>query len=105
MSLFQCQHCGCCENTALSYQDCALVEVYDWSYAPERQGLRLCSACRPTHYRDGSPTGMGQWHDEFSRVFLPKDMFHTNRVGNLAHNETGDENFRAYAIKQETSHG
>lgn len=25
-------------------------------------------------------------------------MFHTNHVGNLAHNETGNENFREFEI-------
>lgn len=99
MSLFQCEVCGCCENTALAAQGFVwLSDCFDWSYAPEREGKRLCSACGPTHYRDGKATKYGVWHDEFDRVFLPLGMFVTNRVGNLAHKDTGDENFRAYAI-------
>ncbi|MDA8485113.1 hypothetical protein NNO07_18765 [Pseudomonas resinovorans] len=104
MSLFQCEVCGCCENTALSFQGCSFVEVYDWSYAPERQGKRLCSVCGPLKYRDGTSTGLGQWHGEFRRVFLPLGMFVTNQRGNLAHKDTGDENYRAYAI-EDPSHG
>lgn len=49
------------------------------------------------------PTEYGKWHGKFPRVFLPLGMFVTNRVGNLAHKDTGDENFRAYAIDQQRS--
>lgn len=103
MSLFQCEVCGCCENTALASQGFhGLFEsIFDWSYAPERKGKRLCSACGPLAYRDGKPTEYGQWHDVFSRVFLPMGMFLTNEQGNLEHIETGSEDFRAYEIKQE----
>lgn len=37
MSLFQCEVCGCCENTALSCQGFHwMADLFDWSYAPER---------------------------------------------------------------------
>jgi hypothetical protein len=49
----------------------------------------LCSACDPD---------IGQWHDRFPRVYLPKGMFVTNQCGNLSHIETNDENASAYAI-------
>lgn len=100
MSLFQCQHCGCCENTALSSQGFApQAKYFDWTGFEERKGLLLCSACGPTHHRGGSPTeNGGKWHGRFERTFLPLGMFHTNSVGNLAHNETGDEDFRKYQI-------
>lgn len=102
MSLFQCDVCGCRENTALSCQGFKfLAECFDWSYAPERKGKRLCSACGPVRHSDGTPTEYGKWHGQFDRVFLPHGMFTTNRVGNLAHIETGDENYRAYAISAE----
>lgn len=101
MSLFQCEHCGCCENTALSSQgfNGFFEKLYDWNYAPERKGMRLCSACGPTQYRDGTRTEYGEWHNVFHRVFLPKGEFHTNRFGNLEHTESGSENFRAFEIK------
>ncbi len=75
-----------------------MERFYDWSYAPERKGLRLCSACGPTCFASGKPTEYGKWHGRFPRTFLPMGMFHTNHVGNLAHNETGNENFREFEI-------
>lgn len=101
MSLFQCENCGCCENTALSSQGFALLsECFDWSYAPEREGLRLCSACGPTRYCDGTITESdGKWHGLFPRVFLPKGEFFTNAVGNLEHKETGSEDYQKFAIE------
>lgn len=100
MSLYQCEVCGCCENTALAAQGFTwLADCFDWSYAPEREGKRLCSACGPAKYRDGKPTKFGKWHDQFERVFLPLGMFVTNCRGNLAHHETGDEDFRKYQIE------
>jgi hypothetical protein len=73
-------------------------DLFDWSYAPEREGLRLCSACGPTLYDDGSTTRYGQWHGKFDRTFLPLGMFKTNQKGNLAHVETGDEDFFKFDI-------
>ena len=103
MSLFQCEVCGCCENTACAAQGFKgfMERCFDWSYAPERQGKLLCSACGPTHYRDGKPTEFGKWHGEFKRTFLPLGMFETNRRGNFAHKETGEEGYSSYAIDPE----
>ena len=102
MSLFQCENCGCCENTALSAQGFApMAHLFDWSGAPELSGKLICSACGPTNYNDGSVTKYGKWHNAFSRTFLPKGMFITNRVGNLAHKDTGDEDFMKYEIHGE----
>lgn len=99
MSLFQCEVCGCCENTALAAQGFVwMADLFDWSYAPEREGKRLCSACGPVLYNDGTPTKFGKWHDQFDRTFLPLGMFVTNERGNLAHKDNGDDNFRAYEI-------
>lgn len=99
MSLFQCECCGCCENTALSAQGFKQMRrLFDWSYAKGREGLILCSACGPSMYSDGTPTKYGVWHRVFPRVFLPMGMFETNRVGNLAHKETGDEDFMKFEI-------
>ena len=99
MSLYQCKHCGCCENTALgAYYSAAMPELFDWTGIENRRGKELCSACGPVQYLDASPTGYGQWHGKFERTFLPIGAFHTNRHGNLEHNETGREDFRAFAI-------
>lgn len=100
MSLFQCECCGCCENTALSSQGFVngIEQYFDWSYAPERKGMKLCSVCGPANYRNGKPTEYGKWHYRFPRAFLPMGMFETNRVGNLAHKETGDEDFMKFEI-------
>ncbi|MPQ71508.1 hypothetical protein [Pseudomonas sp. MWU12-2323] len=99
MSLFQCEVCGCRENTAYSMQGFkGATEFYDWSYAPEREGLRLCSACGPSLESSGASTGCGHWHGHFERVFLPLGMFKTGRQGHLEHVETGDQNYRDYAI-------
>lgn len=100
MSLFQCGNCGCCENTALSCQGCDgyAVNFFDWSGFEDRKGKKLCSACAPTKYKNGELTEFGQWHDQFSRVFLPMGMFKTARNGNLEHVVTADQNFRNYSI-------
>lgn len=103
MSLFQCEVCGCRENTAYSMQGFkGITEFYDWSYAPEREGLGLCSACGPSSEASGAPSGYGRWHGHFERIFLPIGMFKKGRQGNLEHVETGDQNYRAYAIPQPT---
>jgi len=84
MSLFQCEDCGCCENTALCN--------YHWRRL-EKLSM-LCSACDPE---------IKKWHGEFERTFLPKDMFETNGVGNLAHKDTGETDFKKYAVNEENA--
>ena len=76
MSLFQCEECGCRENTA--------VGCY---WGRER---KLCSECVT-----------GKWHGEFPKVLLPKGQFITNDRGNLAHKETGDTDILKYALKED----
>lgn len=102
MSLFQCKRCGCAENTALSSQGFAgWPEHFDWTGIEDRRGLLLCSVCGPARYSDGAPTDYGvAWHGRFARVFLPLGMFRTARNGNLEHVETGDQDFRKYAISR-----
>ena len=99
MSLFQCEHCGCAENTALSSQGFkVLQDRFDWTGIEDRRGKRLCSACGPTKYSDGTESFYGQWHGKFDRIFLPMGQFRTNKVGNLEHIETGDDDFRKFAL-------
>ena len=99
MSLFQCECCGCVENTALSLQGTkGIADWFDWTGIEDRRGLLLCSACGPTKNDDGSPTKLGKWHCEFKRTFLPMSQFKTNREGNLEHIETGSTDYRSFEI-------
>lgn len=100
MSLFQCGRCGCCDNTATSPRDCDTyaARFYDWTGIEDRKGKKLCSACGPTKYSDGTPTEYGQWHGRFTRTYLPLGMFRTANNGNLEHVETGEQDYRKYAV-------
>ena len=73
MSLFQCEECGACENTATG------------CYWGEKR--KLCSEC-----------GTGFWHGRFGKVLLPKGQFVTNAEGNLAHKDSGDTDFLKYVL-------
>lgn len=103
MSLFQCQHCGCCENTALTNHGWPYKgweKHFDWTGIENRKGMQLCSACSPTNYSDGkSCSKSGRWHEQFERVYLPQGEFFTNKTGNLEHRETGSEDFRQFRIE------
>lgn len=106
MSLFQCENCGCVENTALASQGFKnMNHLFDWSYAPELKGKLVCSACGPTKYASGAEIKhrygkAGEWHNKFDRMFLPIGKFKTNGLGNLSHIETGEDNYRPYILKQ-----
>lgn len=99
MSLFQCERCGCAENSAVAYGGTKLIaDILNWDGMEDRRGMMLCSACAPAEYRHGGKSGLGVWHGTFSRVFLPMGMFVKNPQGNLAHRETGDINYHKYAL-------
>lgn len=101
MSLYQCEFCGCCENTALGAHIAKhMPDLFDWAGMEESEGKLLCSACGPTKYCDGTATKYGRWHGRFERVFLPMGQFKTAHNGNLEHIETGDQDFRKYAISR-----
>jgi hypothetical protein len=85
MSLFQCEKCGCVENTALCNWAWNRADAVENSYVI----ADMCSACDPE---------IGKWHNEFPRVYLPLHMFKTNSMGNLQNIENGDTNYRAYEI-------
>jgi len=97
MSLFQCENCGCCENTVFG-TDRWQRFYFDWTGIEYKREMALCSVCMPTKYADGKPTKGGKWHGKFPRRLLPKGMFKTNKVGNLEHKETGSENYSEYEI-------
>lgn len=76
MSLYQCEKCGCIENTACGwywYTDCAGPEF----------DKKLCSACAPTHFDDGSRTELGEWHGKFERKYHPLGTMETDPQGNI----------------------
>ncbi len=99
MSLFQCENCGCIENTAVSMQGFKIVaDGYCWEYNPELKGKRVCSACGPAKHSDGSLSDFGEWHGVFERRYLPIGMFKTNNSGNLEHIETGDTDISKYEV-------
>lgn len=103
MSLYQCEHCGCCENTALGMQLQTPVSLFDWAGIEERKGMHLCSTCMPALYSDGViAREINGWHGQFERVFLPPGQFRTNRQGNLEHIETGRTDYRAFEIKEQS---
>lgn len=105
MSMFQCERCGCAENTALSHGGSKRSQNYDWSGMEEWKGKMLCSACAPAKYNSGIKSNLGVWHGAFVRVFLPKGMFFTTPQGDLAHKETGDTNFQKYALLRDLDEG
>lgn len=101
MSLYQCEKCGCVENTALGLSKCISSfrnTPFCWTGMEELEGSALCSLCAPKKYRDGTPTKFGEWHNVFERTMLPLGMFKTNEVGNLEHIETGETDYRKYEI-------
>lgn len=98
MSSFQCQWCGCVDNTALSGQGMAWPELFNWAGIENRRGLKLCSACGPTAYKDNTPTRFGRWHGMFPRTFLPMGMFRTASNGNVEHVDTGSQDYRQYIL-------
>ena len=88
MSLFQYENWGCKENTALaSTYSWICPEDYDWSGIEDRKGMKLCSACLPKKFIDGSNTGHGKWHGKFERIYLEKGKYVTDHEGNLKKKE------------------
>ena len=88
MSIFQCQVCGCAENTSCGWYHCR--DMMDMN-KPEDIGIAKCSACAPQKYVSGEDNKEfnGQWHGMWTRYFLPHGEFFINEVGNLEHGETG----------------
>jgi hypothetical protein len=102
VSLFQCEECGCIENTACACQGFKGFQEdwFDWSGIEDRKGKLLCSACGPAKFRDGEPTEYGKWHGEFKRKYLPLGLFKTSKNGNLEHKETGDTEYVNYLLNE-----
>lgn len=97
VSSFQCEVCGCVDNTAYGlYGTTIQRRSYDWSYAPERKDLNVCSACGPCRFVSGTTAVKirndvncrGSWHGFWSRSFLPLGNYTTNHEGSLVNKET-----------------
>jgi hypothetical protein len=102
MSLFQCEICGCVENTALSFQGVKpMADDFDFTGIEDRKNKLLCSECAPTKFDDGTLTGLGTWHGRFDKKYLPLGMFKTNKSGDLEHIETGDTSYGKYRINKD----
>lgn len=94
MSLYQCEQCGCVENTAVGFYHGSDMDIYP----PEVRGKKLCSVCGPTHFASGEPIlrynegpAFGQWHGKFNRVFFTLGSLYTNENGNVARKRDGVE--------------
>jgi hypothetical protein len=99
MPLFQCQKCGCVDNSATGhYWRANRVEKYDWTGLEEFKGKILCAVCGPRFYASGAPTEFGVWHKRFKRDFLPLGQFEENSEGGLTNKENGDRNYTQYYI-------
>lgn len=97
MAIYQCEYCGCVESTNTSsghkIKDTANV---DWSKHQNKKGKILCSSCSPTHLKDGTPTGEGQWHNEFPQRYLKIGEWETNSDGNLEHKKLKETNYLSH---------
>lgn len=97
MPVFQCEKCGCVDNTATSNQMHAgpFAKYYDWTGREEDKGKKLCKVCGPTKHSDGDPVkGAGKWHNYFDRQFLPLGEWETDpNTGNLRHKKTHATNY------------
>lgn len=81
MSLYQCEDCGCVENTATGWYHCR--NSPDLTPA-DKLGRALCSVCGPTAYPNGEPIEkMGRWHGRFARRFHPRGTLYTDAQGNV----------------------
>lgn len=91
MSNFQCENCGCVENSVNgNYHTRFMPEMFDWTGKENLKGKLLCNVCTPNKWHDGKPNKYGVWHNRFRRRFLPKGEYVTNREGNLVHRSTAE---------------
>lgn len=128
MPIFQCDKCGCAENSAItkcshsSYKMNVQFENDPTNLAlnsykkiigidPSMPFGRYCSACCPVWFNNEDKYGVGPnpnpkpgcglWHNKFRRMFLPKGQFSTARNGNLMHTETQDEDVAKWKLAKE----
>lgn len=86
MSLYQCDKCGCIENTATA----------NFWFRNDKgsacKGAKLCSACDPD---------INKWHGQFKRMYLPRGQFVKDAQGNLEHKDTKESPYEKYVSDKE----
>ena len=83
MSLYQCEKCGCVENTSTGFYHCRDTDWYKEYQENTRPGMKLCSVCGPLKYDDNKDTRYGKWHGRFTRKFYKLDSLYTDKHGNV----------------------
>ena len=83
MSLYQCEKCGCIENTAIGFFHCRNTDWFSEYQKGTKKGMKLCSVCGPIKTSDGNVTKYGKWHGRFRRRFFPKGTLYTDQEGNI----------------------
>lgn len=118
MSLFQCDRCGCVENTALSEGGYLISGLVTEDEPPEivksykaAVGLKeeepfgnYCCVCCPMQFdKKGEfkifeEKDRRQWHSDFPRTFLAKGEWETDERGNLRNKKTGQVGWKGQAV-------
>lgn len=73
MPLFVCDECKCIENTSGAWY------WYRKHPDPKYSDRYLCTECAPTHYGDGTATGLGKWKRHFEKKKATKEYIKRNR--------------------------
>lgn len=82
MSLYQCEKCGCIENTALGFYWSRHDEAFRERLG-EDFGKALCSECMPC-IGNGIFKEGGKWHGKFEKEIFPLGTLETNpNTGNI----------------------
>lgn len=81
--MYQCEECGCAENTACGWY------WYNRHEDPKYHDRKLCSACGPAD--QSGIQKFGEWHAEFERTFYPKGSMVTDKNGNLVERTYSEE--------------
>ena len=99
MGRFQCEECGCVENTATSGYS---VRNRPNCTIESELGKLLCSACAHPFYPNGSKKLFtGGWHNRFGRYYLPKGEWKMDSVGTLRHKVTGETDWGPHVLNPE----
>jgi len=99
MSLYQCDKCGCVENSALGHYHS--VNVRDL-WPDEYVGKKLCSECGPPTYRSGEVCKkFGKWHDAFEKKIYPLNSLYTDDQGNIRRKSDGKYHWEAEDERQQ----
>lgn len=83
MSLYQCEKCGCVENTACGFYHCSNSDLFCDYQEGTKKGMKLCCECGPLKLTNGKPTGYGKWHDCFVKAIYPFNSLYTDDDGNV----------------------